>query len=399
MKYVSMYKVRYKYPSKWEEILQQRTNSEDTIKLNIDIHGSRAFICQCSELMNLIIQIHKKDKTIRALRMELPGIALHQFTQRCLIDEIVLTNDIEGVNSTRREIREILEEAEEKKKNKRFYGIVMKYTMLSHRDELSLKNCEDIRNIYNDLVLKEVVEENPMDEPDGDIFRKGSVSVTNSAQKEIHQGLLPEEAIKTAVQSVLDFLANESIDLFIRIGAAHYLIGYIHPFYNGNGRLSRFISSFLLSQELDPLIGYRLSYTIKENLKQYDEAFKLCNDPREMGDITPFVIWFNEIVLEAINKLEQALLERKQDLENCDKKIKESTFLKEGKERELAYILAQASLFADDGITMAELMEYTKLSRNTIKMKMSGLAESDLLITKKSGKVKYYKLDLEKLFK
>lgn len=52
--------------------------------------------------------------------------------------------------------------------------------------------------------------------------------MTNAAQKEIHQGIVPESAIQSAVQTVLDFIKDDSIDLLIRTGAAHYLFGYIH---------------------------------------------------------------------------------------------------------------------------------------------------------------------------
>lgn len=43
---------------------------------------------------------------------------------KCLIDEIVLTNEIEGVHSTRREIDDPLEMLAEKDKTGRFLGIV-----------------------------------------------------------------------------------------------------------------------------------------------------------------------------------------------------------------------------------------------------------------------------------
>ena len=124
--------------------------------MDFNIHDNPAFIYPTLEMMQLIIKIHKTDKQDRALRNQLPGVAIQQFTNRCLVDEIVLTNDIEGVNSTRHEIREVIEKLENKRSDKRFYGLVMKYAMLSNRESITLDTCEDVRNIYNDLVLKEV---------------------------------------------------------------------------------------------------------------------------------------------------------------------------------------------------------------------------------------------------
>ena len=62
-------------------------------------------------------------------------------------------------------------------------------------------------------------------------------------------------------------LNNDDINFLIRIAVFHYAFGYIHPFYDGNGRTSRFISSYLLSQRLEDLVSFRLSYTIKLNIK------------------------------------------------------------------------------------------------------------------------------------
>lgn len=397
MQYESLYKLRYKAFQEYESTYENRFSDPDTIHLDFKIGEFQAFVCQNVEMLQMIIRIHKADKNIRELRRKLPQVAINQFTIKCLIDEIVLTNKIEGVNSTRKEITEVLEKLAERKSNRRFHGLVMKYYMLMDCSDFKLDTCQDVRNIYNDLVLQEVIEEDPNDAPDGEIFRKESVSVTNSAQKEIHQGIVPESSIKAAVQFVIDFVKDDSVDLLIRIGTAHYLFGYIHPFYNGNGRLSRFISSFLLTRELDPLIAYRLSYTVKENLTQYDEAFKLCNDPRNCGDITPFVIWFLEIVSEAIFKLDKALSERACDLSHYHELMKNNPALYTKSLYEISYYLLQASLFSDQGISTGELLKHSEISRTTLMSRLKKIEQMGLLVVHRVGKEKFYKLDLNKL--
>ena len=78
----------------------------------------------------------------------------------------------------------------------------------------------------------------------------------------------------------------------IRIAIFHYLFGYIHPFYDGNGRTSRFINSYLLSKKLQFLVSYKLSYTIKENMNSYYKSFKETNDEKNKGNLSFFVISF-----------------------------------------------------------------------------------------------------------
>ncbi|WP_409373627.1 Fic family protein [Ureibacillus thermosphaericus] len=45
----------------------------------------------------------------------------------------------------------------------------------------------------------------------------------------------------------------------IKVAIGHYFFGYIHPFYDGNGRTSRFISSLYLSKTLGNILALSLS--------------------------------------------------------------------------------------------------------------------------------------------
>jgi hypothetical protein len=77
------------------------------------------------------------DKNISQIQNKLPNAALIQFANRCLVDEIKLTNDIEGVYSTRKELSSVLNEVSNKAKKKRFYGLLNKYKMLINDNEFA----------------------------------------------------------------------------------------------------------------------------------------------------------------------------------------------------------------------------------------------------------------------
>lgn len=397
LKYQPLNKIYYKDNKYYQELKDKRYNNEDTIHLDFEIHNNKAFVYQNVELFSLMMKIHKTDKLIQKFRFDLPGVAFRQFSTKCLIDEIVLTNDIEGVNSTRREINEALNDLSNNASKKRFDGLVRKYVKLTDNSSLNIKTCEDIRKIYDELVLKEVLEEDPNDFPDGIIFRKGAVSVNNQFQKEIHKGVMPESKIIEDMERALTILNSQNIDLLIRTSIFHYLFGYIHPFYNGNGRISRFISSYMLSKELDPLIGYRISGTIKENIKNYYNAFKICNDPKSCGDLTPFIISFLEIVDEAMEQLFDALNRRSINLERCMQILKNNSDLSSEKYLNLVFLLVQAGLFSEHGISTQELCINAKCSYTTLKNRLSKINEQGLLLSQKNGKERYYKLDISKL--
>lgn len=399
MSYQSLAKLFYSDKDHYEEIYQERFDSKYATKINFEINGSQAFFVLEPSLHHKIISIYKADKRIKKLRDELPGVAISHFTIRSLIDEIVLTNDIEGVYSSRREINSILSELETKNRRKRFKGLVQKYLMLQKNETLSFQTCQDIRNLYNELVYAEVEEDNPDNLPDGEIFRKDSASVTTATQKEIHQGVNPESKIIECMNQALQVLNSNEIDEPIKVALFHYLFGYIHPFYDGNGRTSRFISSYLLSKEFEPTIAYRLSYTIKENIKEYYKAFKTCNERHNRGDLTPFVIMFTDIIEESMKQLEEALQKRYQKLIYYRERIQYLPMGLNEKYIDFYDYLLQASLFSESGISVEELKGLMRVSRPTVFNRLKDLSEYNLIDKKSLGNSSYYNLNLDEVEK
>ncbi len=394
MEYISLSKLFYKDKNNYDNIYQDRFKSENSIHIDFAVSGFPAFFVLDPSLYSKTVDIYKTDKRIKQLRDSLPKIAIHQFAQRCLIDEIVLTNDIEGVYSSRREINSVLTELKTKSHGKRYMGLVQKYLMLQNDDIMEFKTCHDIRNLYNDLVYSEIEEDDPDNLPDGVIFRKDSTSVLSTTQKEIHRGLYPEEKIIDNMEKALDILNDEKMEFLFRVSIFHFLFGYIHPFYDGNGRTSRFISSYLLSKEFESIIAYRISYSIKENIKLYYEAFKVCNDKHNKGDLTPFIIMFIDIIRDSLHQLETALAKRCEQLDYYKACIK---YLPGSIEKygPIYYLLIQASLFSENGISTQELIDAYRSSRTTISNRLKFISEKNLIIKKTDGNVRFYSLNLE----
>ncbi len=390
----TLYKLFYSDPYAYEAEYERRFNDENTIHLDIDIGEHSAFICQTPELLRLIISIERTNNAVNLLCNELPKIALLQFQSRCLIDEIVLTNNIEGIHSTRREIGEILQDLSKDNKRKRFSGLVNKYRLLIIREQIPLASCQDIRNIYDDIFYEEIKSDDPADLPDGKIFRKNSVSVYSKTEKEIHRGVCPEEKIISGMEYALKFLNQTEYDYLLRIAVFHYLFGYIHPFYDGNGRTDRFISSYLLSQRLNKLIGCRISYTIQEHINKYYEAFKICNHNNNRGDLTPFVEMFLEIVDISMKQLCEALAEREEKLSYYIKQISRLPHAEDESIYKLYGLLIQAALFSNIGISQSELEQQLDMSYNTVRSRLRRIPE-DLLITNREGNRPYYLLNLK----
>lgn len=394
--YEPLLKLFYQDKTLYEEEYNKRINSEDAVYIDFYINNYQAFYIENREILKTIIDIQKTEKNIQNLVAYLPGLSISQFKKRCLIDEIVLSNKIEGVHSTRREIDNVIDNINSNS-IKRFKGLVKKYFLLFNEDIVKIDSPEDIREIYDELALPEIIKDDPENAPDGVLFRSGSVVVQSPTGKDIHTGLYPEDKIILSMQKALSVLKCNDIDELIKISIFHYLFGYIHPFYDGNGRTSRFISSYLLSQCLESIIGFRISYTIQQNIKKYYDAFKNCNDSRNRGDLTPFIIMFLEIIKESITQLYKALLSRANDFDYYSKSIK---FLPQGtdkKYKDIYYLLVQASLFSEHGITIYELIDNAEISRSTVLKRLSEIKKYNILTEQKISTKKYFKLDLDKL--
>lgn len=391
MPYVPLNKLFYSDSKNYDKIYAENFGSKYAVHINFRIGDFDAFFVQTPEIFGKMLKIQKADKAVEQTSSFLQGVAREHFSRSCLIDEIVLTNNIEGVHSTRREIDSLLEGGG---KSTRFYGLVQKYLMLRKGKTLEFKTCADIRAVYDELVLKEIEADDPENVPDGEIFRKGSVSVSSESQKELHRGVYPESSIITAMERALAFLNDESVELLYRAAAFHYFIGYIHPFYDGNGRLNRFISSYLLGRELCPLVSFRLSYTVKQNISDYYKAFSICNDPKSRGDITPFVEMFLGIVETAVTQLGEALQKRSEKLAYYRSRSELLPDAADAKMAQLYDYLIQAALFSENGIGTEELLRLFGVSRNTLQKKLGKVEAVELLQTVTKNRMKFYKLDL-----
>lgn len=396
MEYPILSELYYKDREAYKTLYEKRYQSEYAIHLDFQVNGNNVFFIQTPEINRMLTDILRMNTAVSNLCSILPGAAIGQFSRRCLIDEIVLTNSIEGVRSTRKEINDILDELEEKSKGKRFFGLVQKYDMLMTKEEIPIESCQNIRDIYDELVLREVEEENPYNLPDGKWFRKESVSIYSPSQKEIHKGVYPEENIIQAIEKALAFLHDESHEALCRIAIFHYLLEYIHPFYDGNGRLGRFICSYLLSQELVPVTGYRLSYTIKENINDYYKAFTVCNNPLNLGDLTPFLRMFLNLIKTSVEKLKESLQEGFVRLNRYWQRIGDLCAEKDEKLEKIYSLLIQAALFSEFGVSTDVVLEYAALSRTTLTRKLEQMPKN-LLVKTKHGKTNYYSINLNEL--
>ena len=313
-------------------------------------------------------QIYQSFADFLFLTRTVSDVVMRQFRLSCIIAEVHSTSDIEGIHSTHRELKDILEDGNSKS---HFSSIIKKYDLLSSGEIPLFATCEDVRNFYDEFVYVDAIAENPKNLLDGKIFRKEAVDVRAPSGKIIHRGLEPEEKIIQAMSDALSYLNSGEVPTLVRIALFHYLFVYIHPFYDGNGRTARFISSCSIAQHLHPLIALRLAVTIKRHKRSYYSMLKDTDA---------------EINSETIEETNKILTRKVAQLERM--KVRLNSILLDDEAKAIGWLILQASTFYGRGATMNELMEYFGHSRNTVKKK---LAEMPIRVS--GTRTKYYKLD------
>ncbi|MDO4483725.1 MAG: Fic family protein [Clostridia bacterium] len=393
--YRGMYKMYFESKDKKNvaTMAMSMRDSVSAITPNFAINGHPCFILYCDEILHELSEIRNINLYIDRCSSRLPSVARRQFLRQAIIEEIHQTNEMENIHSTRKEIKDELIVVENGQKGKRFDGMIRKYQLLLQKDRIPLQSCLDIRELYNSFVLDEVVKEDFNDAPDGVYFRKGTVSVVKGGHS-IHDGIYPEVALNEAMEHALQFLNDANYDPLIRISAFHYMFGYAHPFYNGNGRMTRFISSCMLSQEnIHLLVALRLSFVIKSHRTEYYKMFKTTNDKRNFGDMTRFVISFLSFIREASEQV-FLFLQEKESLLNHYSDIVDRLIL-EQKTKEVLFILIQVSICESDSLSISELSNICDSSLYIIRKCLSQI--EGYTIYSQKGRASQYRANLEAL--
>ena len=394
MKYISLKKLYYKDNQNHQQTYRQRFNAPFTEHINIPIRQYNrnkvypAFFCLTKEIAKLQENILSANNKLLQIVDVTPEIVLKQLALLCIIDEVQSSNEIEGVHSTRRELMDAMSSL---KKGTRYVSTIYKYHLLTNQKEIPFATCHDLRQFYDEFAHDEVITENAANRLDGNIFRAGSVDMEAPTGKSIHRGVYPESKIIAYMETLLGIFNDKDLPVLISTALCHYLFAYIHPFYDGNGRTARFLTSYQLTQVLHYTVALRLSITIKKNRKDYYDLFSLTDDENNCGDLTPFVTGFLHITHRAVNDT-IALLQRKLAQYKKNLAILEQ-ISEDALSQNIYKLLFQASLLYGQGITMQELSKLLGKSTNTIKSRLQAMPNEHIIIIQRNRK-KFYKLNL-----
>lgn len=362
------------------EELERRRGAASTFDIGIETKTGPLFVAMPAELSVLMERILRAERRMSSLMRSFPSIVRARIVRGLVLDEVMSTNAVEQIHSTRKQVEEALESGEKGDLSfKRFKELALLYLGLDG-DEIAMpKTPSDIRSIYDAVTEGEI----PANElPDGKVFRAEGSDVVAGGVRVVHSGVESEQKIVENMEAMLALLKRDDIPEIISAVASHYIFEYTHPFYDGNGRTGRYLLALFLSDVLSVPTVLSLSRAIAENKTMYYEAFASAEKPLNRGELTFFVLRMMELIRiaqsETMDRLEECSRAYDAITEGCGVLFEEEEFLPY--EKEILYALAQYSVFGAFGaMSIEDVAGHIGLGKQSTRKYLAGLERKELV--------------------
>lgn len=385
-----------------QEELQVRRNGYSTYLLNDFMVGEHPlFYLVDRTVLAHYDRIMVRERTIEQLSSRLPGVAMRSYLSDLAVRSIVATDSIEGVHTTRRLISDALTSGDsEDPRAKRAVEFMNLLNTLGERRPPD--TVEEVRKLYDTLLEGHLDDENRLD---GALFRAGPVHIT-SGTKVVHKPPMGEEAITANIQAALNHALNPNVPALFSAIAAHFMVEYTHPFYDGNGRLGRYLLVAHLGQTLTRLTTLTLPSTLNIQKSRYYKAFSTAEEPLNYGEVTGFLHVFLGLIEQAQEHLVDELESRDRAWRGLGRRIAELegsrtwtggtpglTSKKLDDVLRLLYLLGQVQIFrAPVAPTSSELQEVLGVTAPTLRDRLKLLQGLGFVEGMKAGRTMRWSL-------
>ena len=137
----------------------------------------------------------------------------------------------------------------------------------------------------------------------------GPMQVVSGAmgKEKVHYQAPDSTLIESEMVRFIDWFNNENnIDLVLKAAIAHLWFVTIHPFEDGNGRITRTLTDMLLARsDGNSQRFYSMSAQIRKERKQYYEILE--STQKGNLDITNWLLWFLNCLMNALLSTESIL--------------------------------------------------------------------------------------------
>lgn len=340
------------------------------------------------EYNDIITQINNKSKEIKSKEKYNKYFGYFELNET-IKNEIIKTNEIEGVHASRQNIEEVLKDTLPEDKRIDEYKLIKYYQKIINKD-ITFKNINEVSNVYKDLLNDITDEKDKL--TNNNLFRTDTVGVYNG-EKLLHEGV-SFNSLEDAMSKLLNFMEDDNyIDDFIKVAIFHYYFGYLHPFFDGNGRMNRYMSVYYLEKRIG-INALLISNKLMNNRDEYYRIFEETNDRHNMGDLNKFIYTFLNYIKEILEEYFIKIEKNDKKFDQIYEKLKKDK-LKDNKFKILLFLIRCYIIAEDSYLIKKELIEILNISEATVRRVLNEFEEKEYVIKGKIGLEFTYKLNVE----
>lgn len=297
----------------WQAVKIQRMLNEQTVKF-----GNYYFHFTITK--NMLALLHDFDMNLGGnlgTKSIIPTTDKNYYLISSIMEEAIASSQMEGASTTRRIAKDMLRKRL-KPINKSQQMIVNNYETISKisKNKQTDFSVEGLLEIHRSIANKTL--DNPEDEG---VFRKNNdIYVVDGITGSVAHTPPSFTEIDAMVQDLCEFANGDNSDNFIhpiiKGIIIHFVLAYIHPFSDGNGRTARSLFYWYMIKSGYWLTEYlSISRIIYTNKKAYEKAYQYTEN--DGNDLSYFIQYHLDVMKKAFEELKKYLqrkIDKQQDV-------------------------------------------------------------------------------------
>ena len=327
-------------------------------------------LCVTSQMQRLCHEFDMKFGSFWEVEGDTQSSEKKYYLSSSLMEEAIYSSKMEGASTTRIVAKDMLRK-KKSPQNKSQQMIVNNYNtiqyIVEHKDE---PLTEELL-----LTIHRLMTEKTLDNPeDAGRFRTNDkVVVADMVEGDIIYTPPSFQEIPEFVESLCNFFNNDNPRTFIhpiiRGIIVHFMLAFMHPFVDGNGRTARALFYWYMLKEGYKLTEYMsISRVIAKSKSNYEKAFRYVeNDGNDMG----YFVAYNLGALEISFQQLRDYIQRKQR-----EKSAASSFMMAGNiNQRQALVLQRLKEEPETIFTVKDVQEQFSVSSMTARKDLSDLVK------------------------
>jgi Fic family protein len=300
-----------------------------------------------------------------------------------LMEEAIRSSQLEGASTTRVRAKEMIRERR-RPGDKSERMILNNFRAMERIEELAR---EELTSGLVFELHRILVDGTPDDAEKAGVFRAAEDRVVVELLHTVETAHVPPAAadLPDRMERLLDFANQETPDEWLhpvlRAVILHFMIGYDHPFVDGNGRVARALFYWAMLRYGYPLTKYlSISRVLREAPVQYARAY--LHTETDGSDLTYFVDHQIQVILQSIESLARYVDRKASETRVLEADIRDSSGLNPRQVRLLGHALRNPGF----EYTVRSHQSSHRVVNNTARADLVDLVDRGLLIRSMRGR-------------